>query len=86
MKLLNKGVLDTLIHNEPLSEGTNRFIEVEFEILMGGVKNLIDTDVMIVLDGEDNVIELCFDMVYDVYTEDQEDGIKNLLETAYNGI
>ena len=86
MKLLNKGVLNTLIHNEPLIEGTNRFIEVEFEILMDGVLNIIDTDVMIVLHSEDNVIELCFDMVHDVYTEDQEDGIMNLLETAYNGI
>ena len=83
MKLLNKGVLETLIHNEPLIEGTNRFIEVPFEILIGGVLNIIDTDVMIVLDDTDNVIEICFDMVYDVYTEDQEDGIKNLLETAY---
>lgn len=43
-------------------------------------------DVMIVLDENEEVEELEFDFVHDVYTEEQEDGIRQLLKTAYNGI
>ncbi len=78
--------MESLIHNEPIIRGTNRFLEVPFQIKINGVLNIIDTDVMIVLDENDYIEAMEFDMVHDVYTEDEEYGIKNLLETAYNGI
>jgi hypothetical protein len=86
MKLLNKGIMESLIYSEPMSEGTNRFLEVPFQIKINGVLNIIDMDVMIVLDENEEVEELEFDFVHDVYTEEQEDGIRQLLKTAYNGI
>ena len=79
MKLLNRQELIEHPEVENVIEGTNRILEFPFRIEIEGILNIVFTDVMIVVkDGDVETIE--FDVVDRFYTQDQADGITNLLK------
>ena len=79
MKLLEDSKKDLFERYEYTTrvEGTNRILEFPFRMKIKNVLHRVFVDVMITVEDGKDFFE--FDIVDDFYTQDQKDGIENLL-------